>query len=730
MSNSLTNPVATLLYRVGQWSFRHRLIALLGWLGVLVAVALLASAVKRPTNDQFSIPGTESQQALDLLTKKFPAASGSAAQIVFAAPAGESLAKPEYVAAINATVARAAKASEVIGAGSPFTLKTISPDARIAFARVAYPYAASQISKRAQNQLYASADPARAAGLEVAFGGGIVTTPPPHSYSEAIGLGIAFVILSIAISSLLGALFPLITALIGVGIGLSAITAVGALVNLSSTAPILASMIGLAVGMDYALFIITRYRQLLNDGLEPIEAVGQATARAGSAVVFAGLTVIIALCGLAALDIPFLTVMGLAAAGTVAIAVMIALTLMPALLAFGGRRIQHGALARFEYSGDRPVGLRWAKFVTGRPLTVLIVGIAALIFLAVPAIKLQLGLPDAGSSPPNTTERKAYDLLTEGFGPGFNGPLTIVVKAPSNAQASELAATAAIALTKIPDVMTVTPPQQNATKDLTVIGVIPKSTPTSEQTSSLVAYIRDRAQIIKAKTGVDVLVTGQTAVNIDVANKLNAALPAYAAIVILLALVLLTLAFRSLIVPIKAALGFLLSVSAALGVVVFVFQDGHFGNLVALSRPGPIISFLPVLLIGILFGLAMDYEVFLVSRMREQFTKTGDATQSVISGVAESGRVVTAAALIMFSVFASFIFGDNAIIKSIGLVLAIGVLADAFIVRMTLVPAVMKLLGSRAWWLPGWLERHLPNVDIEGASLKTSEPKRAPGDLA
>lgn len=710
------DPVAGALYRLGRFAFRHRLSVIGVWIVALIGISALAAAVSRPSLDQFSIPGTQSQQALDLLIKKFPAASGASAQMVFAAPQGETLANPKYVAAINESVTLAGKAGGVISAVGPYQLKTISPDQRIGFARIAYPYAAWKVTGADRNQLSAAAGPAKAAGLTVAFGGGIITTQS-HDSTEAIGILIASVVLAIAIGSLLGALLPLASSLIGVAIGTASITAVGAVVQLSSTAPILASMLGLAVGFDYALFVITRYRQLLDQGHEPEEAAGRATATAGSAVIFAGTTVVIALVALAALGIPFLSVMGIAAAGTVAIAVAIAVTLVPALLSLTGGRIQHGVLTRFQRRSGDSASLKWARLVTRRPWAVITAGVVILLVLASPALKLQLGLPDAGSEPRNTTERQAYDLLTEGFGPGFNGPLTVVIEAPNANRAQEVAWGAAAVLSKLPDVATVTPPQQNAAKDLTVIGVIPKSSPTSDATSNLVAFIREKAKAVEAQTGVNVLVTGQTAVNIDVADKLNAALPVYACIVLVLALLLLTVVFRSLVVPIKATLGFVLSVSAALGVVVFIFQDGNLGSLVQLPRAGPIISFLPVLLIGILFGLAMDYEVFLVSRMRERFTHGENAHDSVVGGVADSGRVVTAAAIIMFSVFASFIFNGDPIIKSIGLVLAVGVLADAFLVRMTLVPAVMGLLGKRAWWLPGWLERHLPNVDIEGAGL-------------
>jgi len=434
--------------------------------------------------------------------------------------------------------------------------------------------------------------------------------------------------------------------------------------------------------------------------------------------------VIIALVGLLVVNIPFLTVMGLAAAGTVAIAVLIALTLLPAIMGFAGDRLaRHNRVLDwrpFHRPGTRDkASVRYARFVTRRPVAVLLVGLTLLLGAAIPAMHMKLGLPDDGSKVETSTERKAYDYLTEGFGPGFNGPLTVVVDAPnlSADEQKDLANKVVAGLKEFPGVAAVSPATQNEAGDLTVVKVTPTTGPASDETKDLVTALRDKATEIRDQTGIQAFVTGTTALNIDTADTLNAALPKYVAVVVGLALLLLMAVFRSILVPIKAAVGFLLSIAAAMGVVVWIFQDGNLADQLGVSQSGPIVSFLPILLIGILFGLAMDYEVFLVSRMREAFVHTGKPRESIVTGYGHSGRVVTAAAIIMTAVFGAFLLSDDPIVKSIGLSLAVGVLADAFIVRMTLVPAVMALLGRRAWWMPRRLGRLVPNLDIEGEKL-------------
>ena len=454
---------------------------------------------------------------------------------------------------------------------------------------------------------------------------------------------------------------------------------------------------------------------------------------------FAGATVVIALAGLVVVGIPFLTVMGLAAAGTVTIAVLIALTLLPALLGFVGMRITRVNRVlgmrpgRMAAAGRPTMSHRWVSFVVRRPVVVLLTGLALLTAVAIPATHMKLGLPDGGSESEQSTERRAYDLLAEGFGPGFNGQLTAVVDAPKvkASERDEFAQEVHDVLAGFPGVAAVSPPAQNEAGDLTIVNVTPTTAPADDATKDLVERLRARAAEIPRDAEVHAYVTGTTALNIDTSQRLGDTLLRYVAVVVGLALVLLTIVFRSLLVPIKAAVGFLVSIAAALGLVVFVFQDGHFMDVFGVAKAEPILSFLPVLLIGILFGLAMDYEVFLVSRMREHFVRTGKARESIVEGYSRSGRVVVAAATIMIAVFAAFILADDPITKSIGLSLAFGVFADAFLVRLTLVPAVMALMGDRAWWLPRGMQRVVPDLDIEGEKLgERLRPAPAPAPAA
>ena len=634
--------MATRLYRIGGWAFEHRKTVLVAWLLVLVGFIASASAFSGKTSNEFSVPGTESQVAQDLLQEKFPEAGGGSARVVFAAPEGEKLTDAENKAAVMESVENASKAPEVTAVQDPYSMGAISKDGRIGFADVYYPVKAEEVEKSSADALEASTEPATEAGMQVEFGGGVVHEES-ESRAEAVGMLVGFLVLAITLSSLLAAGLPLLTALIGVSLGMFGITAMSGAIEISETAPILATMLGLAVGIDYALFILSRHRQNLDDGLEPREAAAQATATAGSAVVFAGATVVIALVGLAVVNIPFLTVMGVAAAATVSLAVVIAVTLLPAMLGFGGKRFAR--LNRFltkrpkrRAEGAPTFSTRYVKLITRRPLAVVLLGVAVLGTIAIPATHMKLGLPDDGASPTSSTERRAYDLLTEGFGPGFNGPLTAVVYAPEVPQdrQKELAQGVADEIKTFPGVAAVSEPAQNEAGDITVVSVTPKSGPASDETKDLVSYMRAEAEQIPAKYGIDAYVTGTTAMNIDTNDKLAAALPKYIAVVVGLALILLTVVFRSVLVPIKAIAGFLLSIAASLGLVVWVFQDGNLNGLFDVAKAGPITSFLPVLLVGILFGLAMDYQVFLVSRMRENFVHSGRARESVIKGYARA----------------------------------------------------------------------------------------------
>jgi RND superfamily putative drug exporter len=728
--------VATFLYKLGRLSFRRRHLVALIWVALLALAGAGAASAPTAGNSSFSIPGTEAQKAFDLLEQRFPgtSADGATARVVFKAPGGEKMTDPGNKATVQDTVKELSDGSEVAAVTDPYRAKAVSKDGTIAYAQVSYKVSGMELDDAAKDALEDSAQHAREAGLTVEIGGDALQAVPHTGSSEVIGIAVAAVVLVITFGSLVAAGLPLLTALIGVGIGVSTITALASALDLGSTTSILAMMIGLAVGIDYALFIVSRYRAELAEGREREEAAGRAVGTAGSAVVFAGLTVVIALVGLAVVNIPMLTKMGVAAAGTVAIAVLIALTMVPALLGYAGRRVkpmgQKGRLpgrakARDESDGPakpaKPnLGTRWASFVVRRPLAVLLLGVVGLGAAAVPAADLELGLPDDGSQPTSTTQRRAYDLLSEGFGPGFNGPLMVVVDAKGSDDPKAAFTAVGDEIKGLKDVVTVTPPAPNKAGDTATITVIPGSQPSSPSTESLVHGIRDAGAGIKADTDANVLVTGSTAMNIDVSQKLNDALVPYLVLVVGLAFLLLIVVFRSILVPLKAALGFLLSVLAALGAVVAVFQWGWLADLMGVEQTGPVMSMMPIFMVGVVFGLAMDYEVFLVTRMREAYVHGEKPAQAVVTGFHHGARVVTAAAVIMMAVFAGFIGSSESMVKMIGFGLAIAVLFDAFVVRMAIVPAVLALLGRKAWWLPGWLDRALPNVDVEGEGLRAA----------
>ena len=706
--------MASFLYRLGRFAFRRRWLVVGLWLAILAVAVTGAAALSGPTSDSVRIPGTPSQQAIDLLQERFPQASagGATARMVFAAPAGQRLTGTATKADIERIVAELRRAPQVAAVTDPFQSGAVDPAGTIGFAQATYRVPAEELTDGDRSALTGIADRARESGLGVEVGGDALQPPNEQGLGEVIGVAVAAVVMVITFGSLVAAGLPLLTALLGIGIGIGVITAATGFIDLSSTTPILALMLGLAVAIDYALFIVSRYREELGEGREPQEAAGRAVGTAGSAVVFAGLTVVIALAALSVVGVPLLTQMGLAAAFTVAIAVVIALTLLPAMLGFAGRRVL-GKTSRNQH-GTTTRGTRWARAITRRPVVALLVAVAALGIVAIPALDLRLGMPDDGNAAPATTQRKAYELLATGFGAGFNGPLTVVVDTPAGA-AKATAEEVARKVTGLPGVTAAATSAVNPAGDTALLTVIPASGPGDDATKDLVQAVRNLDGTV---AGASISVTGLTAINIDVSTKLGDALIPYLAIVVGLAFMLLMLVFRSVLVPIKATLGFLLSVAATFGAVVAVFQWGWAAELLGVERTGPITSFLPIVLIGIVFGLAMDYQVFLVTRMREDHVHGAAPREAVVTGFGHGARVVTAAAIIMTSVFAGFILSPDPIIKSFGFSLAAAVLFDAFVVRMTIVPAVMTLLGRAAWWLPRWLDRLLPDVDVEGEKLR------------
>ncbi|MBM9467896.1 MMPL family transporter [Nakamurella leprariae] len=727
--------MSTLLYRLAHGATRLRWAVLVVWLVLLGGMGGAALVFSGTLTSSFSIPGTAGQEALNTLQSEIPGAGATTGRIVFAAPQGSTLADPEYQQAIAETLQEIAPLDGVTGVVDPQTAQTIAPTGTVGYATVQFAGQLTEIPEATQDEIATVVAEHRVDGLEIELSGGAVKQTPAIGSTEALGVVVAMVVLLITFGSLVAAAMPMITALIGVAVGMAGILWVSGAVEMSNTAPILALMLGLAVGIDYALFIVSRHRSQLMDGMPVRESIARAVATAGTAVVFAGTTVLIALAGLSVVGIPFLTVMGLAAAGTVAVAVVIAITLLPALLAFAGERVvrkkdrarvaavraelaagggHHGVVDHAERSN------RWIRFVSRRPALVLIVGVLGLGVLAVPFGSLHLGLPSDGVAGTDTTQRKAYDLISREFGPGFNNPLLITAEfdSPQPQLQQELAELGQGIQADFPgSIAFVAPGGANADGTFAFLTVIPTTGQTDEATDELVNDLRADAGNLGERIGATIAVTGFTAVAIDVSSKLADALPIYLIIVVGLALILLLLIFRSIVVPLKAVIGFLLTIGVSFGAVVAVYQWGWLGGIFGVDTPAPIISFLPILLIGVLFGLAMDYEVFLVAGMREAYVHGSPAERAVVGGFSAASRVVTAAAIIMTSVFAGFILAPDTIIASIGFALGLGVLVDAFVVRMTLVPAAMTLLGDKAWYLPKWLGRILPRVDIEGEQL-------------
>ena len=711
--------MATFLYRLGRWSFRRRLLVAGVWAVLLVALGVGALTFAGQLSNSLTIPGTESQRAIDQLASKFPQANAGdgTARVVIEAPTGGTVTDAAGQAAVEAVVAKLKAAPEVASVVDPFQAQSVSPDHTVALVQVSYAVKGYEVTDGDRDALTAAAAPARAAGFTVEFGGDAMAALPTGDATEGLGVVVAAVVLVIAFGSLLAAGIPLLTALVGVGIGMAGILVAARWLDLNSNTPVLALMIGLAVGIDYALFIVSRFRHELGGGRDPEEAAGRAVGTAGSAVVFAGLTVIIALAGLTVIGIPFLAQMGIAAAVTVAIAVLLALTLLPAILGFAGRRVAGGKIRLRRKPVEKTHGERWARFVGRHRVAVLLAAVAGMAVVALPTLDMQLGLPDDSTAAVDSTQHKAYDIVSRSFGPGVNGPLLVVVDLSASANRPTAVQQAVSGIGKLADVAVVLPPQTNPAGDTALVSVIPKSGPSSTSTERLVSAIRGQSASLHDETGASLAVTGQTAVNIDISQKLSDAMAPYLGLIVGLAFVLLMLVFRSVVVPLKATLGFLGSVAATFGAVVAVFQWGWLNDLLGVKATGPVMSLLPILLIGVLFGLAMDYQVFLVTRMREEHVHGAEPREAVVTGFRHGARVVVAAALIMVSVFAGFVLADSTLIKPIGFALAFGVLVDAFVVRMSIVPAVMSLLGRHAWWLPRWLDRILPDVDVEGEKL-------------
>ncbi|MYS92408.1 MULTISPECIES: MMPL family transporter [Streptomyces] len=737
--------MATFLYRIGRWAFRRRRLVGGLWLGVLLLA--IGAAAMAPTGEEedLSMPGTESQKAFDLLDERFPQSNsqGAEARLVFQAPDGQRVTARENKAAVEDTLGSLDGGDQVASTTNPYETGAVSEDGTIAYSTITYTADAVDLTQPTKSALEDAASRARDAGLTVEIGGSALDAEEePGGTTEIIGVAVAAVVLVLALGSLVAAGLSLLTALVGVAIAFGLVSALAVPLGLTSTVAILALMLGLAVGIDYALFVTSRFRDERARGSEPEEAAGRAVGTAGSAVVFAGATVFIALAGLGVVGIPELTKMGMGGAGAVALAVLVALTLVPALFGFFGRRVLSRAVRKTTRPGsERPhrvptavgrpgLGTRWARFVLRRPVPVLLIAGLGLGAVALPALSLELGLPGDESKSVETTQRRAYDLLSQGFGPGFNGPLTVVVDTSESADPRATSELVVKTVRGVDGVASVGEPVLSRSKDTAVLTAVPQTAPNSGETKDLVHAIRGAVLGVEADTGAAILVTGTTAMNIDISEAMSDALIPYLTVVIGLAVLLLTVVFRSVLVPVKAALGFLLSVGAAFGVLVAVFQWGWAADLVGIEQTGPVMSLMPILIIGIVFGLAMDYEVFLLTRMREAYAHGACPGEAIVNGFRHSGRVVAAAAIIMISVFAGFIGMSSPTIQTMGVGLAAAVAFDAFVVRMAIAPAVLALLGHRAWWLPRILNRVLPNVDIEGEALSRHVPVSATGPNA
>ncbi|MFV0459762.1 MAG: MMPL family transporter [Actinomycetales bacterium] len=744
--------MSSFLYRLGSACYRHRWRTVAAWLVTLVVLGALAAGLRGAFQDNFTIPGAQSQEAMEQLQMNFTQVSGTSATLLVVAPEGDTVNDPAVRTVIEGRRAELEGLDSVESVTLPWDEHVnglISQDEAAAIVTLRLPGAAPEITDAEREEVLGGAEALQAAlptGAQVHAGGEAFSAGPPHlSIIEAVGVGLAFVVLLITLGSFVAAGMPLITAVLGVAVTMCLLLISTGVTEINSTTPMLAVMLGLAVGIDYALFILSRHRELLRDGLPVAESAGRAVATAGSAVVFAGATVVIALLGLFVANIPFLTVMGVFAAVGVAIAVVIALTLLPALMGLAGERMRprrrRSSGQRLDGDGDRPeddtaadpgeptpaipshsslatrIARGWVRLATRLPVVTILGVLVIAGALAYPAKDLTLALPNAGSEAPGTPARTSYDLTAEYFGPGYNGPLIVTADIVGSDDPLGVMDGLKADIETMDGVASVPVSTPNRNADTGFVQVVPTTGPDDPQTKDLVQRLRDKADGWQQEYQVATAVTGNTAVQIDVSDRLARALVPFGLLVVGLSLVLLTMVFRSIAVPIKASLGFLLSTGVAFGTTTWVFNEGHLAGLINLAEPGPVISFLPIMLMGILFGLAMDYEVFLVSRMREDYVHGRSAREAITSGFIGSSSVVTAAALIMFAVFAFFVPEGEGPIKSIAFALAVGVAFDAFVVRMTFVPAVMALLGDRAWWLPGWLDRRLPTLDVEGETL-------------
>jgi putative drug exporter of the RND superfamily len=744
------------MLKLARWSTTHRLYIAIGWVVLLIVVNTLAQSAGTSYSNNFTLPNSDAQRASDLLQRSFPAQAGDRDTIVFKVEHG-TVQDPAVRNHMSALFAKVSSLPHVSGVVSPYAAgqagKAISPNGRIAFATVVFNEKANNLPMSAGQKVVDTADAARAPGLQIELGGQAIEQTQQEGFglTTAVGLLAAIVVLLITFGSLIAMGLPIVTALFGLGTGLGLIALFTHVVDTPNFSSELAAMIGLGVGIDYSLFIVTRFREAYATPGPTFgnvrESVVQAMDTAGRAVLFAGCTVVIALLGMMLLGVDFLYGVAISASIGVLLVMLGSLTLLPALLTFAGARLvrpgwrarRRGVQATDAHHGG--MWLRWSQFVQGHSWTIATASVLVMLLIAAPATALRLGSSDASNDPVHFTTYKAYKLLAEGFGKGFNGPLLVVAKvsnprrqvAEQGAQvvtqptASGKAAVEELrnAIAGETDVAAVAPAKFNPAGNVATISVYPTSSPQEYRTTQLVSSLRSKViPPVASQTGMHVYVGGITAGSVDFAAVLAKKLPIFIGVVVLLSALLLMVVFRSLVIPLQAAIMNLLSIGASLGVIVVVFQWGWFDGLMGVSG-GPIESFIPVMLFAIVFGLSMDYEVFLISRIHEQWTRGGDSRRAVSEGLALTGRVVTAAAAIMICVFLSFMLGESRVIKEFGLSLASAVFLDAVVVRCLLLPAVLNILGSATWSIPAWLERSLPRVNIEGSTTRLSPADEA-----
>ncbi|CAH1215819.1 Membrane protein YdfJ [Paenibacillus plantiphilus] len=772
--------MSKLLYKIGKTAFDKPWLFIASWIVIVGVVIAMIGSNGIHTSSEMKIEGTESQKVLDKLEQELPEASGGQGSVVFTAPEGEQLNTPERLSAITAAInsvyeldyvinpaelaAAAAAASgaspsgeasqgdqtaqasngqtanqadagaamaemppygPLIVDGMPVPGMLIATDGSVALFQFQFTVQQNSLPAGVTDSVVEAVTEAeKGTGITVLPSDSLKSPEIPIGINEVIGLIIAALVLVMTLGSVVAAGLPIVTALFGVGIGVGGAFAISNFVTMTSFTPVLALMIGLAVGIDYALFIVNRQRRLIFDqGLTAREAASRAVGTAGSAVFFAGLTVIIALCGLLVIGITFLSMMAIVAAVTVFLSVLIALTLLPAMLGLVGERIcsRKAREKSSSKSSDKQHGVAdgWVKGIVKFRWPVIIAVVAILGIAAIPVAEMKLGMPSGGTANLDTAQRQSYDAISSGFGEGFNGPLLIVAEPKDTDGTITPQALAGIVqdIQQVDNVSVVSPLGVNENGTIAILSLIPNTGPTDAETKNLVQELRAADSAIALNHNVVLGVTGFTAINIDMSAKLAEVFPLYVGIIVILSLIILLLVFRSILVPIKATVGFLLSVLATFGITTAVFQWGWASQIFGADTGGPLMSFIPILVTGILYGLAMDYQVFLVSSMRESYVHGYRGKQSVIHGYNQASRVVVAAAVIMVAVFAGFIFTHDIMIKQIGFALAIGVLIDAFIVRMALVPAVIAIFGDKTWWLPKWMDRLLPNLDVEGDKL-------------